>query len=187
MNGRCLAAPLLAMLVACAAAATTAEPVVHGRVVHVHDGDSFVLQLADGQREQVRLAGIDAPEKGQPHADESRDALRALLHEQRVRVQTIKRDAFGRRVAEVFRVSDELPELDAALAQLQAGMAWHFVRYLAEQSPAQQRRYAAAERKARNGGAGLWREPQPVPPWEFRTRARRGVSGSNASGAPSRT
>lgn len=149
------------------AARTPTMREVEGRVVRVLDGDSLLVRLADGQVRGVRIAGIDAPEKGQPHADVSRRALLAQLHERDIRVEAVKTDRFDRLVGRVF-----VENRDAGLAQLRAGLAWHFTRYDADLAPAVRRRYAQAERRARLQGIGLWREAAPLPPWEHRARAR---------------
>ncbi|MCA1851697.1 MAG: thermonuclease family protein [Beggiatoa sp.] len=47
-------------------------------------------------------------------------------------------------------------------------MAWHYKRYEREQSPEDRVAYARAEETARAERRGLWRDPKPVPPWEFR-------------------
>ena len=49
-------------------------------------------------------------------------------------------------------------------------MTWHFKRYESEQRPEDRRAYADAEVEARKAKRGLWRDPQPVPPWDFRAR-----------------
>jgi len=51
---------------------------------------------------------------------------------------------------------------DASLHQVDAGLAWAYTRYLTD--PA----IADAERVARAAAVGLWRAPEPMPPWEFR-------------------
>ena len=59
-----------------------------------------------------------------------------------------------------------------ALSQIQAGLAWHFLRYAAEQAPDERERYALAEREARQSRRGLWADPHPQAPWTFRQRNR---------------
>jgi endonuclease YncB( thermonuclease family) len=152
----------------------------HGSVVRVLDGDSVLMRLAGGGLRGIRIAGIDAPEKGQPHADASRRALLALLHQREVRVEVVKTDRFDRWVGRVL-----VENRDAGLAQLRAGLAWHFTRYDADLSPAVRRRYARAERQARLRAIGLWRDAAPQPPWEHRAKARAapGASGLAPGGA----
>jgi micrococcal nuclease len=47
------------------------------RIIGVTDGDSVTAQTSANQQMQVRLAGIDAPEEGQPFGSASREHLRA--------------------------------------------------------------------------------------------------------------
>ncbi len=47
-------------------------------------------------------------------------------------------------------------------------MAWFYRQYQREQSPNDQRLYEAAEDAAKADKRGLWRDADPVPPWEFR-------------------
>lgn len=146
---------------------------IEGSALDVQDGDSFLLRADDGRRIRVRVAGIDAPERAQPYADASRRHLGDLLRGHRIRLEAVKQDVFDRTVARVVVVDGEPPERDAALAQLEAGLAWHFRRYSAEQPPDEAARYARAERDAKARGHGLWREALPEAPWDFRARLRR--------------
>jgi endonuclease YncB( thermonuclease family) len=149
----------------------SAERTLHGRLIRVQDGDSFLLRGADGARRRIRIAGIDAPEKGQPYAETAGDHLATLLADRPLRLAVIKTDPFGRLVAEVWN-----GEADVGLALLEAGLAWHFKRYAAEQAAPQRQRYAAAEQRARDDGIGMWREAGLVEPWRFRAQQRRGLA-----------
>lgn len=141
--------------------------IVQGELVAVADGDSFTLRAADGRNWQVRIAAIDAPERRQPWSDVARQRLRQRLQGREVRVQAGKFDPYGRIVGNVF-VTDE----DVGLAQVSDGLAWHFRRYEREQEPAARVRYSGAEASARQSRRGLWRDPDPLPPWVFRSRLR---------------
>lgn len=181
-RARILAAALAiaAGLAACGVPGLAADaPVARGRAdtgilvgesIAVQDGDSFMLRTPDGRKLRIRIAGIDAPEKGQPFADVSRRHLAALLRGRSLQVEVRKLDAFGRHVARI-----DTGEGDVALAQLEAGLAWHFRRYAADQPPEERLRHAQAEDRARAAGAGLWRDPSPEPPWSFRRRAASGA------------
>jgi endonuclease YncB( thermonuclease family) len=61
---------------------------------------------------------------------------------------------------------------DMNLAMIQAGFAWHYKKYQSQQSSSDRLLYANAEAQARQRRAGLWRDPQPVPPWEWRNSRR---------------
>ncbi len=153
------------------------------RVLSVADGDSFTVQTTEGTRVGIRIAGIDAPERQQPHADAARASLQSLLARGDLLIEPTKTDPFGRRVARV-RASGE----DVGLAQVRAGLAWHFVRYQAEQPAAEREAYARAQREARDARRGLWADPDPVPPWVHRQAnpaAPTGARGSRDSGRES--
>lgn len=47
-------------------------------------------------------------------------------------------------------------------------MAWWYEKYRKEQSDGDQRIYEQAELRARAQHVGLWGDPAPVAPWEFR-------------------
>lgn len=160
-----------------AAAPKEAPALLDARVLQVYDGDSLLVRGAGQRPYGVRLAGIDAPERAQPHADLSRRALQALLHGRDVRIEPLKVDLYGRTVGRVF-----VAGRDAGMAQLRAGLAWHFARYDADLPPRVARRYARAERQARLQRIGLWRDEAPLPPWEYRARMR-GVTDTGAGAA----
>jgi endonuclease YncB( thermonuclease family) len=157
--------------IACAVAAAVALPalahaetqVIQGRVVGIADGDTLTVLDAKNVQHRIRLSEIDAPEKGQPHGETSRQNLARLAFDRSVRAECPKEDRFGRRVCRL-----SVAGRDVGLAQLDAGLAWWFRRYAQEQPPQERAECESAEDRARADGAGLWRDPQPVPPWEWR-------------------
>jgi endonuclease YncB( thermonuclease family) len=80
-----------------------------------------------------------------------------------VKVEWVKVDKYGRKLGKLL-----LAGLDCNLMQIKRGLAWHYKRYQREQSPTDQQSYAAAEIEARQAQAGLWRDADPMSPWEFR-------------------
>lgn len=134
------------------------------QVVSVTDGDTLRVKAEQGLV-AIRLAGIDAPERKQAFGRRSREHLRQLAMGEAVLVAPRKRDRYGRWVAQVF-----VGGTDVGLAQVRGGWAWHYTAYAREQPAQEAALYQAAEEAAREGRAGLWRDPDPVPPWEFRRR-----------------
>lgn len=130
-----------------------------GRVVSVADGDTVTLLDANLRQHKVRLSGIDAPERRQPFGNRSRLHLGALVFGKQVTADCPKKDRYKRGVP---------PRGRPNLAQIEAGMAWHYKAYAREQSPADQWRYAKAEDRAREARQGLWADRAPVAPWDFR-------------------
>jgi endonuclease YncB( thermonuclease family) len=136
---------------------------LYGRVVGVADGDTLTLLDRDNRQHKIRISGIDAPEKGQPFGEVSRQNLARLVFDRNVRAECYKEDRYRRQVCRLFDGSR-----DVALAQLDAGLAWWFRRYAAEQPLQERAEYASAEDRARADAVGLWRDRDPVPPWEWR-------------------
>ena len=170
-----LSAFLLAMLAPFLASAAT----LTGKVVKVADGDTITI-LVGTEQHRVRLQGIDAPERKQPFGKASGRSLSALVAGKQVRVEYDKRDRYGRIIGVVWVRSpdarcDAEPfpmTLDAGLYQLTAGLAWWYRYYAKEQPPEQRGQYEFAEVEAKAKGVGLWREPEPVAPWEWRRQKR---------------
>ena len=79
-------------------------------VVEVVDGDTIRVRLPDGREEPVRYIGIDTPERGDPCFQEAADANARLVEGRRVRLErdVSERDRYGRLLAYVHRVGDDL-------------------------------------------------------------------------------
>ncbi len=91
----------------------------HARVVAVIDGDTLEVMLANGRRELVRLAGIDAPDLCQPYGQEALHFLKRLVGYRWITVRLVGRDRYGRRLGFVANESADIAE-----ALLRAGLAW---------------------------------------------------------------
>ena len=151
-----------------------------GKVVGVADGDTITVLDAAHEQHKIRLAGIDAPEKAQPFGQRAKAQMSDMVFGKPVAVEWSKRDRYQRIIGKVL-VADR----DAGLALVSAGLAWHYKQYQKEQTIDDQVRYAAAEDAARARHAGLWADPNPVPPWEWRAAKRQSPSGaSEASPTP---
>lgn len=137
-----------------------------GRVVGVHDGDTLTLLSPSHAEIKIRLDQIDAPELGQDFGQSSKQALAGLVFGKDVRVEVLDTDKYGRTVGTVW-----LEQTDVNLAQIKAGMAWAYRKYLKDPD------YLDAETKAKNERRGLWSQSNAIPPWEFRHPERRSISG----------
>ncbi|MBI5722065.1 MAG: thermonuclease family protein [Burkholderiales bacterium] len=131
-------------------------------VVAIADGDTLTARC-DMQGEQqnlvVRLSQIDAPEKRQPWGDRSRQHLAALCFNKPATVREETRDRNRRMVARV-----NCDGTDANAEQVREGLAWVFDRYVTDRS------LYAVQDDARAARRGLWSDPDPMPPWEWRKR-----------------
>jgi endonuclease YncB( thermonuclease family) len=150
---------------------------LQGVVVSVADGDTITVLDAEQRQHKIRLAGIDCPEKKQAFGQVAKHAMAELVYKKQVRVDTRKYDRYGRTIGVVWTTPDcqatKCPkQVDAGLELLTRGLAWHYKQYEKEQPTAERHAYAAAERQARQQNAGLWRDPLPVPPWDWRKQKK---------------
>jgi endonuclease YncB( thermonuclease family) len=150
----------LSAAVAVLVGAACAGETFTGKVVAIHDGDTISV-LRGRETVRLRLEGIDTPELGQAFGRAAKQFTAELAFGREATVTTHYRDRFDRPVARV-RLGGE----DLSLALVRAGMAWHFTRYSSD------RELATVEREARAARRGLWAEPNPTPPWLWRTNQR---------------
>ena len=160
------------VVVAIAGSIGVSAETLTGKVVAVSDGDTVTVLDADRNQHKIRLMGIDAPEKAQAYGQKSKQHLSGLVFGREVLVEWHKRDRYQRIVGKVFVAPPGCAtcdkNVDASLDQIQAGMAWWYRKYAKEQSVEDRLSYDAAEAEARNRGIGLWRDPDPMPPWDYR-------------------
>ena len=136
---------------------------LQGKVVGVADGDTITVLDATNTQHKIRLQGIDAPEKAQAFGQKSKPSLHRLVHSKQVTVEFQKKDKYGRIVGKVV-----LNGNDVCLEQVKLGMAWHYKQYESEQTTEESDAYAQAELAARTKTIGIWKDKNPIPPWEFR-------------------
>ena len=128
-----------------------------GKVVGVMDGDTIEV-MHGGKPERIRLNGIDCPEKGQAFGNRAKQFTSELAFGKDVMVEVLDHDRYGRSVGQVI-----LPDgRDLNRELLKAGLAWWYRQY---SSDTQLQRL---EDQARQSRQGLWSDPNPIPPWEWR-------------------
>jgi micrococcal nuclease len=155
----------LSLLQSAALAFTTAA--FPAKVIGISDGDTLTV-LHEQTPVKIRLDGIDAPESGQAFGNRAKQAASALAFGQTVTVHPKEHDRYGRLVAEVI-----LPDGRSLNQELvRQGWAWWFRRYAPNNTA-----LAALESEAREARRGLWADPKPVPPREWR-QAQQEVAGS---------
>lgn len=132
-----------------------------GKVVGVSDGDTISV-MRSGRAEKVRLLGIDAPEKKQAFGNRAKQYASELAFGKIVTVNVSDRDRYGRSVGEVI-----LPDGRSLNRELvRAGFAWWYRAYSRDKT------LGTLEAEARAQRRGLWRDPKPLSPWEFRKAQR---------------
>lgn len=140
---------------------------IRGKVVAIADGDTITVLDAQRVQHKIRLAGIDAPEKKQAFGQRSKEHISALVFNRIVDVEAEKKDRYKRTVGKVM-----VDGQDVNLAMVVAGLAWHYKQYEREQSASDRLLYSRAERDSRQARRGLWRDTDPMAPWDWRKASR---------------
>ena len=130
------------------------------QVLRVVDGDSITVKV-DQTNYRIRLAEIDAPEIGQAWGEESKSALQEKLENERVGLEIIDVDQYGRLVALVFLNGRKINR-----EMLEEGHAWVYLEYLRDDS------LLTPEAKAKKKRLGLWAAQEPIAPWQWRKGER---------------
>ena len=117
-----------------------------------------VAKVGDQVKTKIRLYGIDAPERDQAYYRQAKDALAGMTAGQTVGVAVVEQDQYGRTVGTIY-----LDGKNINRAMVQRGYAWWYRRYAKYNRPLQE-----AEKYAQAQKLGLWSDPDPIPPWEWR-------------------
>lgn len=156
----------VALMVLCMAVPAQAAEPIRGMVRQVYDGDTLLLVANPQGRLKVRLYGIDAPETakpdtpGQPYGGMARRVLMYKLLGKAVVVEAREQDQYGR-VVGVVRLGNR----DINAEMMAEGLAWAYRQYLQGSYASE---YLQLEERARRRRMGLWQQPNPQAPWEFR-------------------
>ena len=154
---------LIAFLALLLASTFGQEAIVSGVVVGITDGDTVKALVAGNELLRVRLSWIDAPEKSQAFGQRSKQHLSELVFGREAELHTHGLDRYGRTLAVIF-----VDGIDANLEQVRSGLAWVYEKYISQTDENTQAIYHAAQTAAQQERRGLWSDPSPVEPWEFR-------------------
>lgn len=131
------------------------------KVVGVKDGDTIVL-LKNGEEVTVRLYGVDTPEKSQAYGQKAKQYTSDMVFGKEVQLIVKNKDRYGRTVGTIIlkdgrNLNEEL---------IKNGYAWHYKAYSKDVN------LANAETDARRFKRGLWQDPNPIAPWDYRKNKR---------------
>ena len=106
-------------------------------------------------------ARVVYPEKGQAYGTRAKQAASELVYGKEVTLQTHGLDKYRRTIADVL-----LPDgTNVNHTLVKDGWCWWYRKYAPGDAVLER-----LEKEARETKKGLWADPQPVPPWEWRKR-----------------
>jgi micrococcal nuclease len=131
------------------------------KVLIVHDGDRLTI-FHNGRREMIYVKDIDCPELKQPYGKQAKRTTMAYIGGREVVVRGLQRNHQGRTTAEVLLLDGR----NVGHELVKEGLAW------ASRDTVEGRRLGEIEQLARAEGKGLWSQPNPMPPWKWRQKAK---------------
>ena len=164
----------LVALACCLALSAQAET-FNAKVIVVMDGDTVMVLreggseaagsppasplrgLRNGKKIKIRLANIDAPEKAQPFGKQARDSLQELVGKKQIQIDSRAVDQYGRTVGFI-----KVDGLNVNQEQVRRGMAWDYSHFHTDKI------YVGLQSDARRARRGLWAQPNPQAPWQWR-------------------
>ena len=132
--------------------------------IGISDGDTITI-LREKTIVKIRLYGIDTPERKQAFGARAKQFTSDFCFGKIVDVDYMGTDRYGRTIA-LVRLEDERT-LNEEL--IRAGFAWVYGEYCKRNVCL---RWIGIEDEAKAEGRGLWKDKNPVPPWEFRRKRR---------------
>lgn len=128
------------------------------RVVQVYDADSFAcIEETTGQRLEVRLSAIDAPERSMPNYQDGKDYLTALILNKRINLVIVSYDQYLRVVADCY-INDTWINKELVLK----GFCFVYPKYCKDPE------LYKCESIAKYHSLGVWRHTNQTRPWTFR-------------------
>lgn len=160
---------------------------LQGRVVGVTDGDTITILELNNQQHEVRLSNVDSPETscharkpsyhdekciefGQPFGKAAKKSLSKMIYGKvvQVKLQTTRQNkiqkTFNRPLGTVY-----FNQIDINFEQVRNGFAWHEASFGKKNQSAEDfLKYSEAHKYAKEHRYGLWKEDNPLPPWQYR-------------------
>ena len=129
------------------------------------DGDTITVLRNGKQQVKIRLYGIDTPERRQAFGNKAKQFTSGMVFGKVVEIESVDIDRYGRTVAivkiESLILNEEL---------VRESFAWVYPEFC--HRPICNKCYVLSV-NAHDAKKGLWVDPNPIPPWEFRRKNRR--------------
>ena len=130
----------------------------NGKVIGIKDGDTVVVIDAANNQTTLRLAEVDCPEKKQAFGTKAKQFTSDAVYLKEVKYIVTDTDRYGRNIAKVYY--DDNKYLSAEI--IKNGFGWQYKKYSTSKL------LANLEQEAQTNKRGLWVDPNPIYPSDFR-------------------
>ena len=139
------------------------------KVAHVIDGDTIIAENMWGKI-KIRLDAIDCPENDQHWGDVAKYGLIKLVGGKSINIEDHGKDRYGRTLATIFIQTDN-KWLNVNERMVTLGHAWVMRAYFSHLPIEREKKLNDLERWAKSKKIGLWKESNPISPWQWRNGA----------------
>jgi len=139
------------------------------KVEHIIDGDTVIV-VKDWHIIKIRLDSIDCPENDQHWGDTAKYGLIKLIGGRNVRLEEHGLDHYERILATIYvqhGYGAEWMNVNERMVTL--GHAWVMRRFYNHLPKHRQDKLNRLEKWDRSKKVGLWKTPNPIPPWKWRS------------------
>jgi endonuclease YncB( thermonuclease family) len=154
--------PCIAVVTFVAFTQAAAGTTLRGKCVAVTDGDTIKVRV-NLQIIKIRLEGVDCPERQQAFGTNATQFTKQWAYGRNLTVYATGTDKYQRTLGWVFYgkrcLNNDL---------VYNGMAWWYRQYTPNSA-----RLKSFEAYAKSKRLGLWKSPNPTPPWVWRHTHRR--------------
>jgi endonuclease YncB( thermonuclease family) len=157
MKRRSIIVWVLAVVWIAAGVALAGENSMTAKCVKVLDGDTLIIECEKSRR-TVNIEGIDAPELDQPWGKQVRSFVRDYLRGEDLEIEILEE------TGDTVRARVTVNGVDLSEMLVGRGLAW-------VSDGSTDAELVGLSDKARGLPCGLWMDPNPQPPWEFRETA----------------
>jgi micrococcal nuclease len=131
-----------------------------GKITKVYDGETFWVKMENGDIDSVKLWGVDCPELEQQYGVAAQKNLESHINRE-ISMEYKTRDKNNFMLAIVSYKTKNNEEIILNQMLIEQGYAW-------KNKFTDDKKLEKLQKQAEKNNAGLWRNSDPTPPWEWR-------------------
>jgi endonuclease YncB( thermonuclease family) len=131
-----------------------------GKVIGIKDGDTVVVLDSLHYQTTLRLAEVDCPEKNQAFGTKAKQFTSDEIYLKQIKYIVTDIDRYGRSIAKIYYDNNKYLSEEI----IRNGFGWQYKKYSTSKL------LAKLEEEARKNKKGLWIDPNPIYPSDFRRK-----------------
>lgn len=132
----------------------------YGKIIGIKDGDTVVVLDGLNNQTTLRLAEVDCPEKSQAFGTKAKQFTSDEIYLKQVKYIVTDIDRYGRSIAKIYYDNNKYLSEEI----IRNGFGWQYKKYSTSKL------LAKLEEEARKNKRGLWIDPNPIYPSDWRRK-----------------